>query len=74
MNNTQHSVHPNATKIINEHRKLVRDRRNVVKDDSLTPENKKSELKWLDRAISFAGQVFNHRISAKSRTAINLLG
>lgn len=66
----QRTVHPHATAIIAEHRKAVRDRRNVAKDESISNENRKTTLIFLDRVISYTGQVYNHRISKKSAKSI----
>ena len=67
----QHIVHPNATPIMLEHRKLRNELRKLRGGETKPHPD---DVRFLERAISFTGQVFNARISKKSLAAINLLG
>lgn len=69
----QHIVHPNATHIIEEHRKAIADRRALAKLEASGKEEadqKKEHLRVQDRIVSFLGQVHNARISKKSYITI----
>jgi hypothetical protein len=65
----QHVIHPHATAVIREHREAVKALRQFRKENPILNDNKE-HVRFLERVISFSGQVYNARISEKSFNTI----